>query len=390
MSALKRLAIVTTHPIQYNAPWFRLLSQRSRIQIRVFYTWSQLAGEGKFDPGFAKTIDWDIPLLEGYEYQFVRNTSKKPGSSRRSGIVNPELSTIISDWNPDALLVFGWNFDSHWKCIRYFHGRIPVIFRGDSTFLRKQNFIGTQLRVIYLQWIYRHIDYALYVGKENWNYFRRCGLPERKLVYAPHAVDNDRFSTSDGFDAGVIRAFREKIGIKNDWLTLLFAAKWETVKNPRLYIDFASQFSNQPINFILAGNGPLDAQVRHWASAHSHIHLLGFQNQTEMPLLYRAADYYCMSSDSETWGLAINEAMACSRGVIVRNTCGCATDLVREGLNGFIFDSSDMESLYHKILLIIDHPKVWKKMGQESLKLIQAFSFERIVDAVEQLVDKKN
>ena len=58
---MKNLAIITTHPIQYNAPLFKLISERNKIKIKVFYTWEQ--SEDKiFDKIFGREIKWDIPL----------------------------------------------------------------------------------------------------------------------------------------------------------------------------------------------------------------------------------------------------------------------------------------------------------------------------------------
>ena len=70
-----KLAIISTHPIQYNAPFFKLLSQRGKVVIKIFYTWSQSEAGSKYDPGFGKEIIWDIPLLDGYDYCFVNNNS---------------------------------------------------------------------------------------------------------------------------------------------------------------------------------------------------------------------------------------------------------------------------------------------------------------------------
>ncbi|MGN6533252.1 MAG: glycosyltransferase family 1 protein, partial [Ginsengibacter sp.] len=84
-----RLAIITTHPIQYNAPLFSLLAKRNTINIKVFYTWGEKVLQDKFDPGFGKNINWDIPLLEGYDFQFVSNISADPGSHHFGGIDNP-------------------------------------------------------------------------------------------------------------------------------------------------------------------------------------------------------------------------------------------------------------------------------------------------------------
>ena len=68
---MEKLAIISTHPVQYNAPFFKLLTERNNIKIKVFYTWSQSENNKKYDPGFDRIIAWDIPLLDGYEYEFA-------------------------------------------------------------------------------------------------------------------------------------------------------------------------------------------------------------------------------------------------------------------------------------------------------------------------------
>src|SRR6476469_929600 len=80
MDRKPRLAILTTHPVQYNAPWFKLLAGRGRVEVKVFYTWGRGGVEKKFDPAFGCEIQWDIPLLEGYSFEFLENTAKRPGS----------------------------------------------------------------------------------------------------------------------------------------------------------------------------------------------------------------------------------------------------------------------------------------------------------------------
>src|SRR5690606_37765332 len=121
----KKIAIVSTHPIQYNAPWFRLLAKEFNVDLNVFYTWSQSEKGSKFDPGFGKSITWDIPLLDGYNYKFIKNTSKEPGSHHFTGISNPTLIKEIEQWKPDAILVIGWSFKSHLACLRYFKKKVP-------------------------------------------------------------------------------------------------------------------------------------------------------------------------------------------------------------------------------------------------------------------------
>src|SRR5690554_5946464 len=128
---MKKIAIISTHPIQYNAPWFRILAEKPNYQVKVFYTWSQRQSEF-YDHDFGQDIRWDIPLLDGYEFEFVENVSTKPTNKSYSGINCPSLIKSIKNWNATHLLIFGWNFKAHFDSMRYFKGRIPILFRGDS------------------------------------------------------------------------------------------------------------------------------------------------------------------------------------------------------------------------------------------------------------------
>ena len=82
---------------------------------------------------------------------------------------------------PDFLMVIGWNFRSHLGSMRYFKGKIPVCFKGDSTLLDEKPGLKRKLRRIFLRWVYSKVDYALYVGKNNHDYFRIHGLRENQL-----------------------------------------------------------------------------------------------------------------------------------------------------------------------------------------------------------------
>ena len=161
---MTRLAIVTTHPIQYYAPVFKMLSAQSNLEVMVFYTWGKDSLK-KYDPGFGKEIEWNIPLLEGYKYIFLKNTSADAGSHHFKGIINPDAINEIEKFAPDALLLYGWAYQSHLKILRHFHKNIPVYFRGDSNLTDVQPGLKGFMRALFLKWLYTQIDYAFYV----WN-----------------------------------------------------------------------------------------------------------------------------------------------------------------------------------------------------------------------------
>lgn len=378
---MKRLAIITTHPIQYNAPWFRLLAQRGIVAVKAFYTWSQTQHEKKFDPGFGRDIEWDIPLLDGYDYTFVENVAKRPGSKSFRGIENPTLIRAVEDWNADAVLVFGWKFRSHLSAMKHFKGKLPVLFRGDSNLLDAQPFWRKLLRKIAITRALRNVDYALYVGVANKIYYLAYGIKENQLVFAPHAIDNQRFSS--------VQASRipEWPHLPGDKPVFLFAGKFEEKKHPEIALSiFKSAIKNASL--VMVGNGPLEQELKSRYRNIENIHFLDFQNQQLMPSIYENADVFILPSKGpgETWGLAVNEAMAAGRPVLVSDKCGCAPDLVEEGMNGYTFQSENAADLESKIRLMIERRSELHEMGRRAQQKIQDWSFEKIVTAIEGIV----
>ncbi len=90
-----RFNILTSHPIQYQAPFFRELALDPDIDLTVYFR-KRIGVEMPFyDKGFQKSFKWDIPLCEGYKHAFVRNA--------------PQLIINLKKSKPDALMLYGWN-----------------------------------------------------------------------------------------------------------------------------------------------------------------------------------------------------------------------------------------------------------------------------------------
>ena len=350
-----KLAIVSTHPIQYYAPVFRALQESRLVELRVFYTWSQAAGEGFYDSGFGADVKWDIPLLEGYSYQFIRNIAGRPGPDHFWGLNTPSLSKEIEAWAPDAVLVYTWNSWAHLQALRHFKGRVPVLFRGDSTLLDPRSWWRTRLRRRALTWVYRHVDVAIAVGSHNRDYFEWCGVPPDRIAVAPHSVDTVRFAADSARHEKQAAQWRLELGIAAETPVILFAGKLQPKKNPHLLLD-AFNAAGTRAHLIFVGNGELERELKAKAAAHERIHFMPFQNQTVMPAVYRLGDVFVLPSQGpeETWGLALNEAMASGRAVIASTKVGGACDLIAPGENGWIFESGDLNALTELLHRVID------------------------------------
>lgn len=384
-----KLAIVTTHPIQYNAPWFRMLSEKEGVDVKVFYTWEQSESGAKYDPDFKTVIEWDIPLLNGYEYTFVKNISEDPGSHHFKGIITPTLNNDIEEWGADAVLVFGWAFKGHLACLKYFKGKIPVLFRGDSTLLDEKRGLKQMVRRLFLTYIYRNIDYAFYVGTNNKDYFLAHGLKESQLIFVPHAIDNERFK-KESVEKDSIRFWQKKLNIHENDLVVLFAGKLEEKKNPKLVIDLAKELPDSRLKFIIVGNGPLLGELEKYSND-SRIQFVGFQNQSVMPIMYQLSDIYILPSNGpgETWGLAINEAIAANKYVITTNKVGCAIDLIEEGQNGAVIKPNDLSYTKEYVqTLLNDRNATSNRRDDINQKILSTYSFSNIVSNITDFLNK--
>ncbi len=358
--------------------------------LKVFYTIGN-TNSALYDAGFKRTIQWDIPLLEGYKYEFVENTAKKPNSNHFNGINNPKLINRVSAFNPDKILVYGWAHKSHFQLMRYFKGKIEIWFRGDSTLLDEGTGLKNVMRKIFLTYLYKHIDYAFYAGIANKAYFKKFGIKEKQLVFLPHAIDNQRFAENRSIESSVLR---NQLNIKPNEILILFAGKLEEKKDPKLLLEAFLKLDNKNTHLLFVGNGELESDLKFMVAsaktetdqntAASRIQFMNFQNQSQMPVIYQACDLFCLPSQgpNETWGLAVNEAMAAGKATLVSDKVGCAANLVKENTNGYIFENRNIKSLIANLASATASKQNLKEMGVNSSNVINGYSFQQQVDTI--------
>jgi glycosyltransferase involved in cell wall biosynthesis len=372
-------------------------------KIKVFYTWGQAQGK-VHDKDFGIEREWDIDLLSGYDHVFVENTSNAPGSHHYKGIINPSLISEVESFQPNKIIVYGWKFNSHLNLLRHFKGKIPLYFRGDSTLLDEPAgfSIKKALRRVLLLWVYQHVDFVLSPGTASDAYFLNAGLTTTQIIRAPHAVDNARFSgteTPDELSTYERRAqnWRKELSIADDAKVFLFAGKFEPKKDPELLVKAFARLHQQYPNthLIMVGNGVLEEELKKMTSppqpsagnfnSSTPITFLPFQNQSIMPVVYRLGDIVVLPSrgPGETWGLAINEAMACGRPVIVSDKCGAAADMVKNYANGFVFKAGNENDLYSCMQHMVSEDLT--SMGAKAQETVQQFSYASFASALRSL-----
>jgi len=382
---MKNLAVITTHPIQYNVPLFKTLAKRNNLELKVFYSWSQ-SQNGFFDSEFNKIINWDIPLLEGYNFEFIQNTSKKPNSKHFRGIICPDLIEKVKTWNPDAILVYGWAFHAHFKVIKYFKGRLPVFFRGDSTLLDEKFGIKKIFRRLLLKHVYSFVDFAFFVGTHNKDYFKKYGLTNKQLIYLPYTIDKEHFrdSKTNKYHERALK-IRKQLGITQKDKLVAFIGKFIKKKNPVFLLKAIQKYNllnKTKIKLLFIGSGKQEKILKKLSENDKNVFFMPFVNQKDIPVAYRIADIFALPSKGpqETWGVSVNEAMICERFVLVSNKVGSAVDLIKNNETGEIFESNNIPAFIEKLKILIKKEHFAIQTDENS------FNLENAAETVEKLI----
>jgi glycosyltransferase involved in cell wall biosynthesis len=326
-----RIAFVVSHPIQYLAPLYRRLAERDDVEVKVFFTWH--AGQHAVDdPGFGQPIEWDIPLTEGYAFEQVPNIASDPGTQKFLGLRNPTLLDRVMSWRPDVVHINGWAWLSHLRLLHALRPRgVPTLFFGDSHFLDgKTNGPRWWLKSAVLRRVYSWPTACLFAGSANRAYFENLGVPPQRLYPCPHSIDVSRFADAAAQRQDEAARWRSELGIAPDRKVLLYAGKFEPKKRPTELMRAVEQMPDPSLLLLMVGAGALHPEIDAIAAGNpARFRVLAFQNQSRMPIVYRLGDIFVLPSGyGESWGLAVNEALACGRPVIVSDRVGCAPDVV--------------------------------------------------------------
>jgi len=397
----QKLAVILSHPTQYFSPWFKYIVENSHVVLKVFYLWD-FGVESRHDQSFGHSLKWDIPLLEGYEYEFVPNISRDPGTHHFMGLNNPELGARIADWRPDAILMFGYTYLSHLSimCSPRFY-KIPLLMRGDSHDLSRSPGIKSWLKNRLRACLFKRFSGFLAVGKANTEYFQHCNVPDSKIYFVPHCVDNLRFQSAANQALQDAAVWRAELGISGAATVLLFAGKFENTKRPQDLVDaflkLRSEGAAKECYLMMSGAGALESLLKSRAGTELGVSIFfaPFQNQTLMPKVYAFGDVLVLPSAGETWGLAVNEAMNLAKPVIVSSRVGCGPDLVIDDVTGWVFEAGDPTALTGVLQKVLSLDKArLQAVGYAARKHVDRYSYKQatfgLIKAIHSLRGFKN
>jgi glycosyltransferase involved in cell wall biosynthesis len=374
------------------APIFRRMAAHPALDLHVAYC-SLRGAEAGHDPEFGASIQWDVPLLDGYSWSEVPNRGS--GDESFFGLRNPDLWKLIRSGNFDAILCFtGYLNATFWIAhfaARWWHS--AFLFGADTTTLTPLDGRMWKRRVKRVVWplLFRLADQVIVPSSGTRDLMLSLGLPGDRVTLTPYSVDNDWWiQQSAQVDRSAVRASWR---ISSSDAVILFCAKLQPWKRP---LDLLRAFAKAQLSngiLVFAGEGPLRAELEAHAvslGVAARVRFLGFVNQTQLPAVYTSADLLVLPSVYDAFGVVVNEAMLCGCPVAVSDRVGAGRDLVAPVCPDFVFPCGDTEALA-AILKRADTSRTWlSDLGRAARRRMETWgppeNIAGTVEAIERAV----
>jgi glycosyltransferase involved in cell wall biosynthesis len=310
------------------------------------------------------------------------------------------LADVLDEFKPDAVFVPGWSSRAalaalHWCLCR----RVPAVVMSEST-------AWDEVRSPVKEWLKRQIirgfAAGLAGGTPHADYLTQLGLPRERIFLGYDAVDNDYFAAGVAESREQGTKSREKHQLPEKYF--LASARFVEKKNLArllqayaLYRQNAEKLkattpasdsgppSSVPWDLVLLGDGPLRADLCRLIAdlgLQQSVQLPGFKQYPDLPAYYAGAGAFIHASTTEQWGLVVNEAMASGLPVLVSNRCGCARDLVQDGVNGFTFDPYEVDQMAQIMFQVSGLGPQLSGFGSQSQRLISEWGPQRFAVGV--------
>jgi glycosyltransferase involved in cell wall biosynthesis len=372
-----RIAVVVSHPIQHFAPLHRELAALPGVELKVFFC-ANWGSQTYFDRDFATEFKWDIPLLDGYSFEFLPGKSK----TKLFGLLsadNPSITSALDAFQPDIVQVFGYAHRTMWRAVAWSRrNKRPALLYSDSNASAQRGLVRRIAKAVIVGFFYRRVDGALFVGDNNYQYHRRYGISGDRLFPCALPIDRDRLIRSAGDAPGARREIRARHRIPEDAFVAVFSGKLTARKSPVDLLRAIHRCNSRGAEIwaLFAGEGTerraMEEMIRELKIQTAV--LAGFVNQSSIGKYYAASDVLVVPSAYDPHPLVLPEAGCFGLPVVVSDRLGCIgqSDTARDGSNALIYPYGDTEELAKCLSRLRSERDLYSSMSQAALQIAES------------------
>jgi glycosyltransferase involved in cell wall biosynthesis len=372
------LAVVMTHPTQFDGPLFSRISRAGSIDLTVYYLKTARIAE-RVDGELGFSPNWDTAVTEGYRW-----VSCPHGFLRRLLFIYRES---IASHKYDLVIFPGYSS---------LETTLPAILPHRQNLGMRLDTASIYPEAAWKAWCKRKVLRRLFrrfatfhpVGSLTEQFLEGLGVSRAKMFRFPYAVDNAYFAEK----ASQFRQRRERIlsdlAISSGTFVVLGVLKFVPRENPMELLRGFHLFHQKSRDsaLILVGAGALEREMGAYIAANKladSVHLVGYARYSELPKWYAISNVFVHPAIRECWGVSVNEAMACGLPVVASRQVGSSYDLIQDGANGYQYPSGDAKALADCLTWIASRPDRGAELGESSQRLIKEWDFEATMKSLE-------
>ncbi len=332
-------------------------------------------------------------LWEPYDDRECRRITlfaDKPIIEQPFALVIKRVRSVLDGLKPQAVVVSGWDALVSLAALQW------CVNIGTPAVMMSESQERDEQRTWWKEAVKRKIvglnSAGFAGGGPQKAYLKALGIPEERIFTGCDAIDNDYFAKGADLARGQAAALRDKYSLPEKYF--LSSGRFVPKKNIaallKAYAVYRKNGAGNPWKLVLLGDGPLKPELvklREELGLADSVLMPGFVQYPDLPAYYGLAGAFILPSVSEQWGLVVNEAMASGLPVLVSSRCGCASDLVADGQNGFVFEPEDIDGLARHLSVVSGDGCDRNKLGEAGRAIIGGWSpavfAENLKNAVE-------
>lgn len=248
--------------------------------------------------------------------------------------------------------------------------------------------IKEKFQRFYLTKLLKIADRLIFVSEKQMHYWlKNYNLNREKVMYIHNGIDIDRFA---GFpvNGDILRRVREQFRLSENDIVIGNCSKFRVEKRHQDLIETVSRLREEgyPVKLLLIGDGEMRPQIESQIKALKLEHVVGITGHVLDVRPYLAiVDIFVLTSNAvETLSVAAIESQAMKKAVVL-SEIGGASEIVVDGVNGYLYPAGDVDQLTAKIRMILVN-RSWKIMGEEAYEhASQHFRSSRMIAAYDQV-----
>lgn len=376
---MKKIKVMLIHtlPSPYRNPLLKLLTEDKEIEYDILFM-ARGAGNRIWQHD---ELGFKHRFLPGWVYNLKSNNDIFPIW------INPTVPLEIVKGKYDVVLCTGWDslatFLSWISCSIL---DIPMIVWAGST-AREKSWRRT-IMSLPVKALVRSVSALIVYGTASKEYLESLGAESKKVFISYNSVDIDFFRSIYKENIKKKMTIRKKLGIKNKLLVLYVGQLIRRKGVLDLYEAVKNINKNVDIGILWVGYGELKKVLEDMGKKDkfNDQYFMTTTKIEETAKMYSIADFFVIPTHEDLFSNVVAEALASGLPVISTRENGASRDLIKEGVNGFVIDAGDVDTLTKRIELIANNSSLRSKLSSNTWNSIKNFNYKSNVKGFNQAI----